>query len=44
MIYNLPGILTLASPFHKVDPICDIYIDLFYNPKSDKMVLASYFH
>jgi len=44
LIYNLPGILTLASTYHRVDPICDIYIDLFYNPKSNKITLASYFH
>ena len=44
LIYNLPGILSLASPYHKVDPLCDIYIDLFYNAKSNKVVLSSYFH
>lgn len=44
MVYNLPGILILAAPYHKVDPICDIFIDLFYNPKSDKLVLASYYY
>lgn len=44
MVFNLPGILILAAPYHKVDPLCDIFIDLFYNPKSDKLVLASYFH
>ena len=44
MVYNLPGILMLAAPYHKVDPLCDIYIDLFYNSKSNKLVLASSFH
>ncbi len=44
MIFNLPGILLLAAPYHKVDPLCDIYIDLFYNPKSNKLTLASCFH
>lgn len=44
MAFNLPGILALAAPYHRVDPLCDIYIDLFYNPRSDKLLLASYFH
>ena len=44
MVYNLPGILILAAPYHRVDPLCDIFIDLFYNPKTNKTVLASCFH
>ncbi len=44
MVYNLPGILILAAPYHRVDPLCDIFIELFYNPRTNKMVLASYFH
>ena len=44
MAFNLPGVLSLATPFHRVDPLCDVYIDLFYNPKSNKTLLASYFH
>lgn len=44
LIYNLPGILILAAPLHRVDPICDIYIELFYEPLTDKLLLASYFH
>ena len=44
MAFNLPGVLTLAAPYHRVDPLCDIYIDLFYNSKSNKILLTSYFH
>ena len=43
LVYNLPGILTLAAPYHRVDPLCDIYIELFYHPLADKLRLASYF-
>jgi len=34
----------LSAPLHKVDPICDVYIHLFYEAESDKLLLASYFH
>ena len=44
MVYNLPGILSLAAPFHRVDPLCDIFVELFYNPKANKLLLTSYFH
>jgi len=43
-IYNLPGILILSAPLYKVDPICDIYVELFYEAASNKLLLASYFH
>jgi hypothetical protein len=44
MIYSIPGILLLASPHHRVDPLCDIYCELYYNPKTNKLLLAGYFH
>jgi hypothetical protein len=44
MVYNLPGILILAAPYHRVDPLCDLFVELFYNPKVNKIVLAAYFH
>ena len=44
MVYNLPGILILAVPFHRVDPLCDLFVELFYYPKVNKFVLAAYFH
>ena len=43
-IYSLPGILTLAAPLHKVDPLCDVYVELFYSPIANKLTLASYYH
>lgn len=44
MIYNLPGILKISAALYKVDPLCDIYMDLYYSPISNKMLLASYYH
>jgi hypothetical protein len=44
LLYNLYGILVLAAPHHRVDPLCDLYLALFYSPLSDKLLLASYFH
>jgi len=40
----LYGVLSLAAPHHKVDPLCEVYIALFYSPLSDKALLATYFH
>ena len=42
--YNLPGILKLSAPLYKVDALCDVYVELFYQSVSDKLLLASYFH
>jgi hypothetical protein len=44
LAYNLPGILLLSSHLYKVDPVCDVYIELFYQPLTNKLLLASYFH
>ena len=44
LLYNLYGILSLAAPHHKVDPLCDVYVALFYSPLTDKTLLAAYFH
>ena len=44
LIYNLYGILKISAPYHKVDPLCDIYISLFYSSISNKLLLASYYH
>jgi hypothetical protein len=44
LLYNLYGILSLAAPHHKVDPLCDVYIALFYSPLTDKALLAACFH
>ena len=44
MIFNLPGILLLAKKYHRVDPICELYAELFYNPEADTILLVSYFH
>lgn len=44
LVYNLPGILSLAAPMHRVDPLCDIYAELFYSPIANKLTLASYYH
>ena len=40
----MPGILTLSAPLYRVDPLCDIYVELFYQPLANKLLLASYFH
>ena len=29
---------------HRVDPICDIYAELYYSPIANKLTLASYYH
>ena len=44
LAYNLPGVLALSSPLYRVDPLCDVYIELFYQPATNKLLLASYFH
>ena len=43
-LYNFCGILSLSIQFIKLDPICDLYINFFYSPTSDKLLLVSYFH
>lgn len=43
-IFNLPGILLLAKNHHRVDPLCEVYTELFFNPDADSLLLASYFH
>lgn len=43
MAYNLPGILLLSSSLYKVDPVCDVYVELFYQPVTNKLLLSSYF-
>lgn len=43
-IYNLPGILLLSKKYHRVDPLCDVYAELFYHSQSDTFMLVSYFH
>lgn len=27
-----------------MDPLCDLYVALFYSPVADKLLLAAYFH
>lgn len=44
LLYSLYGILSLASPHHRVDPLCDLYIALFHSPVPDKLLLSAYFH
>lgn len=44
LVYNLPGILSLASFNYSVDPICDVYVEMFYDSNIEKMTLAAYFH
>lgn len=44
MVYNFYGMLALAAPHHRVDPLCDVYVSLFYSPLPNKRLLASYFH
>lgn len=34
----------ISSPIYKVDPICEVYMELFYQPLSNKALLSSYFH
>lgn len=44
LVYNLPGILILSASHYKVEALCDVYIELFYQPTSNKILLAGYFH
>jgi hypothetical protein len=44
LAYNLPGVLALSAPLYRVDPLCDVYAELFYQPLANKLLLASYFH
>jgi hypothetical protein len=44
LAYNLPGVLALTAPVLKVDAMCEVYIELFYQTHSNKILLASYFH
>jgi hypothetical protein len=44
LAYSLPGVLTLSAPLYRVDPLCDVYVELFYQPLANKLLLASYFH
>lgn len=44
LVYNLPGILSLTFPLHKIDSMCDVYVELLYHPQSNKIVLGGYFH
>jgi hypothetical protein len=43
-LYNFCGTLCLSAQFIKLDPICELYINLFYSSLSDKLILVSYLH
>jgi|JI6StandDraft_1071083.scaffolds.fasta_scaffold24285_4 hypothetical protein len=43
-VYNLPGILVLSKPRYNVEPISEIYIELFYDNLASKFQLAACFH
>ena len=43
-IFNLPGILLLTKKYHRVDSLCEVYAELFFNPDADTLLLVSYFH
>lgn len=42
-MYNLPGILVLSKPRYNVEPISEIYIELFYDNLASKYQLAACF-
>ena len=43
-IYNLPGVLFLSRRHLLLDSLCDVYVELFFHPDSDTLLLVSYFH
>jgi hypothetical protein len=43
-VFNLPGILVLSKPRYNIEPISEIYIELFYDNLASKFQLAACFH
>ena len=36
--------LLLSRKYLTVDSLCDVYVELFFHPDSDTLLLVSYFH
>lgn len=43
-MFNLPGVLILSKSRYNVEPISEVYIELFYDNLASKFQLTTCFH